>query len=256
MRGNRNNSSVCISLLVVLVCSTGCMRPTGTPEKDGKQVLTAKYARAPLEIDGKLDDPAWKEAAPYPLAVSKDKETPDAALVEGGEVRLAWDDDYLYVGVWFDDSDIVAEGKEDNMRHFRKGDVLEVFLKPDESNWYWELYATPLSKKSTLFFPGGGRLGLESPMAYRCDLRVGAFCDGSVNHWQDTDRGWSAEMAVPVKALTSLGNALGPGSKWRILIGRYNYSAYLPRKELSMTPQLPWTDFHLREDYGRMEFVK
>ena len=39
---------------------------------------------------------------------------------------------------------------------------------------------------------------------------------------------------------------------WRILVGRYNYSATLPAIEYSAFPQLPVTNFHLRERYAEL----
>ncbi len=136
------------------------------------------------------------------------------------------------------------------------GDLVELFLKPEDYTWYWELYATPTSKKTSFWYPGRGRVGLESGFQYECGLQVAAENNGTVNKWEDRDRYWTAEMAMPIRDLTSRGETFRPGSKWWILIGRYNYSRYLPRREFSMFPQLSQTDFHLCEEYGILELVK
>lgn len=259
------NSIIVIGIVATLACVL--VRCRAVPPETAQPLvrITTKYTPTPVKIDGKLDDEAWESAAVYSMAVSKDystkystplKETMGTTMREGGEVRLSWDDDYLYAGVWFEDSDIVAEGKEDQMHHYNMGDVLEVFLKPEDKTWYWELYATPHGKKTHFFFPGRGRLGLPSAADYQCDLRVGAQCEGTLNKWEDRDNGWSAEMAVPVKALTARGEAWGVGSQWRLLVARYNYSRHLPMKELTAVPQLTMPNHHLLEDYAVIEFVK
>ncbi|MDD5708036.1 MAG: hypothetical protein PHR35_19125, partial [Kiritimatiellae bacterium] len=76
----------------------------------------------------------------------------------------------------------------------------------------------------------------------------------TLNDWPDMDRGWTAEMAVPVRHLTARGEKWGPGSRWRIMVSRYNYSRYLRNRELSMCPPLPFSNYHLIEHYGRLVF--
>jgi hypothetical protein len=176
-------------------------------------------------------------------------------LAEKGFVKFLWNDDYLYMGVEFEDSDVVAEGEEDGLHHYLMGDLAELFLWPEEQTWYWEMYVTPAGKQTTFFFPGPGRQGLPSSFKSGFRLKVAARVDGTLNNWHDRDRKWVGEMAVPVKELTARGEKWGPGSAWRVLVGRYNYSRYLPAVENSSMPQLPSGSFHLRNDYGRLVFV-
>ncbi len=216
--------------------------------------MVAKYTASPIKIDGKLDDAAWKTARVYKTSLSQDLAEAGKQLREGGEVRLAWDDQYFYVGVKFTDSDIVAEGLEDQMHHYQLGDVCELFLKPNDQTWYWEMYGTPLSKKTTFWFPGRGRLGLKSGYDGKSGLTVAAEVCGTLNNWQDRDQYWTVELAVPIKDLTARGEKFGPGSDWRILVARYNYSRYLSTEgpELSMTPRLSRSSYHLLEDYAKL----
>jgi len=218
--------------------------------------MTAVYTSEPVKIDGNLDDPAWQTARVYPLCISQDKVELEKVLAEPGEARVAWDDKYLYVGVRFHDSDIAAEGEEDQLHHYKMGDLVELFLKPENSTWYWELYATPRGKRTSFWFPGRGRLGLESGFQYSCGLRVAARCEGTLNNWKDRDTACTAEMAMPLTDLTAHGDRFCPGAEWRILVSRYNYSRYLPWKELSMTPQLSRSSYHLYEEYAVLELVR
>ena len=230
----------------------GCIAAPSAKQPFTPATVTAAYTPEPVKIDGALDDQVWRTASVYQLFPAKG----EAPVTEPGDVQLAWDEKFFYVAVRFHDSDIVAEGKEDQLQHHRMGDLVELFLKPKGRTWYWELYATPSGRKSSFWSPGRGRLGLASGRRYQCGLQVAVGNNGTLNNWKDKDRYWTAEMAMPVEDLTARGDTFEPGSDWRILIGRYNYSRYLPRKELSMCPQLSRTDFHLHEEYGILELVQ
>jgi hypothetical protein len=216
--------------------------------------MVAQYTSTPIKLDGSLDDPAWQSAEVYPMYLPGDMTKQDYEPVESGEVRLAWDDNYFYVGVKYYDSDIVAEGKKDQLPHYQLGDLCEVFLKNDSFTWYWELYGTPLGKKTNYFFPGWGRLGLPSMSDYKSGLKVAAQVKGTVNNWKDKDESYTVELAMPIKDLTALGGAFAPGEPWRILVARYNYSRYIKKQgpELSTSPNLSAANYHLIKEYARL----
>ena len=245
--------------LAALTFVAGCAAPRpepppapATPEAPPRATIIARRAPLTVRVDGRLDDAAWMRAEAYPFTLSRKALGSGRALQEHGEVMVAWDREYLYVAVRFQDSDLVAEGADDQIRHYRLGDVNELFLKPEDQTWYWELYVTPAGKKSHWFMPGRGRLGLESNWDYQCGMRVAAQCDGTLNNWRDRDKGWTAEMAMPVKDLTARGEAFGPGARWLILLGRYNYSRYLSHKEVSQAPQMSRGNHHRIEEYATL----
>ena len=221
-----------------------------------RAVMLVPRTTSPILIDGRLDEPVWQQATAYPLSTSRDKMAAGFQIQESGSVRLAWDDKALYVAVEFEDSDIVAEGQQDQLHHYELGDVAEVFLRPVGSTWYWELYATPHGHKTEFFFPGRGRLPLPSCFGNQNqrNMRVAATNRGSINDWTDRDHSWSAEFAVPIADLTEYGNKIGPQSQWHALVARYNYSRYLDRREHSSAPTLSELDYHRLEDYAVLKF--
>ncbi len=231
-----------------------------TEDKASRPVMTAIYTSQPVKIDGILNDPVWRKAPSYALCLADDAAHPDGTTtpIEKGEARLAWDEKNLYVAIRYEDSDIVAENDKDQAEHYLTGDLGEVFLKPEANTWYWELYVTPHSHKSTFWFPGRGRMGLPSNFNYKMELHVAGKCYGTLNKWEDRDQEWTGEMAIPIKELTRHGDSFGPGSKWTILVARYNYSRYLPTKgpELTMTPKLPETSYHYPAGYAKLELKR
>jgi hypothetical protein len=219
--------------------------------------MSAKYTQKKVKIDGKLNDTAWKNAKTYQLQLSKEDKLNGQILRQGGTVRAAWDKKYFYLAAEFTDSDVIAEGKKNQMHHYKYGDLCELFLKSAKSPHYWELYATPLNKKTTFFFPSKGYLGLQSCFEnYIFDLKVASKVYGTVNNYNDKDEKWTAEMAVPIKELERFGDKFQTDSNWRILIGRYNYSLDLIPKELTMYPSLSVTNFHTLNEYAVLKLEK
>ena len=246
--------------LVSVLFFAGCMEKMKAVDSGlccGPEMV-AYYTETPVNIDGKLDDAIWQSAKTetYYMYLSADKEK-DAVLAEGGKIRIAWDDKYFYLACEFTDSDVVAEGDKDQLHHYQLGDLCELFLKPADKSWYWEIYMTPRNNKSVFFFPSKGYLGLPSCFEdYIFDFKVAAQVDGTLNNWHDKDKGWTGEMAIPIKELTARGETFGPDSRWRIFVGRYNYSVYFTAQELSMSPQLSKTNYHLIDEYASLILKK
>ncbi|MDY6913307.1 MAG: carbohydrate-binding family 9-like protein [Planctomycetota bacterium] len=247
-------TTVCVLLLCGSCCKHEC---PGRPDSASPITMVAGYTDTPVKVDGKLDDPAWEKAVVYKMNLPADHAAKGRKLQAGGEVRLAWDDRYFYVAVVFQDYDIVAEGDADQLHHYRLGDLCELFLKPNDQTWYWELYVTPRGKKSSFWFPGRGR-GLPSCFKYKCGLKVAARCDGTLNDWRDKDKGWTGEMAMPISNLTARGEKFGPDADWRILVARYNYDRYSAYggPELSATSPLSIASYHLLEEYAILKLQK
>ena len=247
---NRVSISAVFALCAVLAVG-GCAKRLSRPSAASLGTMQARYTTEPVNIDGVLDDQAWKTAPAYRMSLGEDRMAKGQRLAERGEVRLVWDDRNFYVGIRFRDRDIVAEADVDQISHYERGDLVEVFLKPRNQTWYWELYATPRSQKTSLWFPKTGTLTIR-----RCGLRVAARCQGTLNESHDKDRSWTAEVAMPLRDLVTADQSFGPGTQWSILVSRYNHRRGLKDPELSMVPQLSKTNYHLIEEYAVLELTR
>lgn len=244
---------IVISLFLLSMCLVmGCSSPIS---------MIAKYTSEPVVIDGKLDDSAWLNANVYTMNLARDKQAMGHTLREDGQVMVTWDDDYFYLGIKFQDSDITATGDKDQMHHYRFGDLCELFMKPAAEDNYVELYVTPRGKKTSFYVPYSNYNRPSRIVDLLSGLEVAAYVGGgTLNKRDDRDSWWSAEMAMPVKDMEKLGGDVKAGSKWRILVARYNYSKlftdYDKEIEFSMVTELSDTSYHLVSEYAWLSLEK
>ena len=243
---------------------SGCCLPREYGTAEIKAVYTPK---APV-LDGKLSEEAWLKAPAYHLEFSqKRKEDFHPSLrdfykngpVDKGFFKLLWNEKYLYIAACFKDQDLVAEGTADQQSHCRFGDLLEIFLKPENDPRYRELYVTPKNHRTVFFYHGRGRHGLPSTLPAEMPLkkyRSAVRLTGTLNQPDDKDIMWCIETAIPLDELAGKNVKLAPGIPWRILLARYNFTKYAPQQELTTSPAMSKTDFHLHEEYGRLRLVR
>lgn len=251
--------------LSALAFMTGC----ATCEKtEAAKPVIAVYSAEPVRMDGKLDEGIWKKAPAYPMIPAKtawDNSPPDCKAfyakkpIEYGEYKAVWTDQYLYIGLRFNDTDIVAEGKEDQEHHYSVGDTGEIFLKPANASYYWELYVTPTNKKTSFFYQGRGHLGLPSGFAKEATLpgmKTAVYVSGTLNRSADTDQYWSAEVAIPISEINQKGVLLKPGVPWKIFFTKVNFTCKRPGREMGSYPQQERCNYHIYEDYADLILQK
>jgi hypothetical protein len=242
-----------LSLLVAAGCAVQeeeAAREAGPP---AVRAAECRWASRPIKIDGKIDDVAWDRAQVIKdFAVFWQKRRARTATT----ARLLWNDRHLYFMADMEDTDLYADVTEHNGITW-ENDVFEIFLKPAENRLaYYEFQVNAANTQLELFFPSRGsggyrrfaaqtRLGMESAVRLR----------GTLNKWDDTDKGWTVEGRIPWTAFKATGGKPRPGDKWRFALCRYDYCKDFDRPELSSTAPLTRPDFHRYEDYGVLTFV-
>jgi hypothetical protein len=175
--------------------STGATEPVFVPIRDldaaPRPTASIRRAPGPIEVDGVLDEPAWREAEVISEFIQQ-QPNPGHRVSERTEVRLLYDDDHLYVGVELFDSDpsgIIIPSLERDP-NTRDGDAFGIILD------------TFLDRSSAFAFyvnPGGavrdGQVsddGRNANFAWDGELEVRT----RVHEW-----GWTVEMAIPWRTL-------------------------------------------------------
>ena len=98
--GLMSNSRCCYASIAIFLVF--CSALTSLVAQDQK-TITALYIDGPIAIDGNLDEPEWDLAQPGGDFIQNEPRTGEPAT-EPTEVRLLYDDDNLYIGVYCFDS--------------------------------------------------------------------------------------------------------------------------------------------------------
>ena len=174
-----------------------------------------------IEIDGDLSDAAWQAIAPLELTVHTPRFRSEPT--EATTIRVAYDDDAIYVGAWMYDSEPDAIKVHSVARDVDNGgDFLNLVIDAFNDNQNAVVFGTT---------PSGNRLDFqlqndaEGPNAGSPSWN--AFWDVAVSR---DDRGWFAEMRVPFSSLRfeQSGDRVVMGLSVNRLIGRKNERQTFP----------------------------
>ena len=227
-----------------------------------QDIVAAPAAAEQIRIDGEISPGEWDDAQEYNLARAKDwgyekllprqRKREDTTPFERGFFKVKYDADFLYVLAVLDDEDIVQTSREDQALSFETGDMIEVFLKPEDKCAVWELYGTPWNNVTTLFYPWPGHT-FRSQQKFVPGIRAAALARPAEDPEKDKS-GWTIEMAIPRALIERTGGTFAPDQEWRILLCRYNYGKNLPFRQISSTPRLPRTNHMLTDYYAKLKF--
>lgn len=221
------------------------------PEPPVTRDAVCNWATTAPEIDGKIDDPAWKSAAPIErFAAFWDKRTAGSKT----KALLLWDDQALYFAGTMSDSEIKAFGSKRNDKLWF-GDVFELFLKPAEARpEYYEFQVNPKSVILELAFPKRGfdfeTLAAKPPLGFTAAAAV----NGTLDEPGDKDESWTVEGKIPWTVFESTGGRPKSESVWRFAICRYDYGAEGTEPLTISSAPLTKPSFHRYEDYGKLTF--
>ena len=160
------------------------------------KVITAVRIQHPPEIDGKLDDPCWRLAVPTSGFIQMDPDEGKPAT-EQTIVRVLYDDYNLYLGIECLDSrpDKIVTRLVPRESDFYPNDLISIVLDAfhDHQNCYGFQINPRGVQRDFRSFDDGGRAGW-----WKIDLAWDGLW------WSEaevTDKGWSAEIAIPFKTL-------------------------------------------------------
>jgi hypothetical protein len=219
-------------------------------------------ATGKITIDGKLDEPDWQRAAKIVLVTCPGNgETKTATFA-----KLLYDDDNLYFAAEVEDHDLVGSAQGHNAP-WGEDDVTELFVKPDTEApgyWqtgFWEFHAMPQGATRDYLWPRqpstkpeGSYPAAVAQMA-NSGMKAAVIAEGTLNNWQDYDKGYTVEMAIPLTAFSRLAPKPKAGDRWRFMVARYDYSAYNPDLlEHSCSAYLPELNFSTYQFYPHMVF--
>ena len=263
----------------VLGLTMGCQTrawPESELQVDGRQKHTAHRVTIPPLIDGRLDEPAWKDAASTSAFVSivgPEKGAPEHTA----HAKILWDDTHVYFAAEIEEPHLWGTLTERDSIIFRNN-AFEVFLDPDrDRNNYFEFEINSLGTFWDLLmdkpYSDGGSAdnGFDTP-----GLVSAVHLNGTLNDPSDVDQGWTVEVAIPFTAMVDMrGTAKPPtsGDVWWVNFSRVQWrldvtkdgKGYAKRKgdDGSELPEQYWVwspigvrNMHKPERWGLVMFAQ
>ena len=186
--GRRLGLFVCGLLFPALAAADGALQ---LQSPDGRRQVGAVEARAPMTIDGALDEEAWRTAQPADAFVQAEPHEGEPAS-ELTEVRIAYDRDALYIGVVCHDTPPAVLVVNDIRKDFGTGEqdsfelILDTFA--DRRNGF-VFVVNPAGAKSDTQIANEGR---------DVNTNWDAVWDVATTR---SENGWTAEIRIPFKTL-------------------------------------------------------
>lgn len=260
------------TLLGAAVVLTGGPSPAApqarpVPEYRPPKGYVCVRASGPITIDGKLDEPAWREA-PW---------TDDFVDIEGDRrpkprfrtrARMLWDDQYFYVAAELEEPHVWGTLTQHDAVIFHDNDF-EVFIDPDgDSHEYYEFEINALNTGWDLLLPRPYKDGGSALNSWEIPgLKTAIHIDGTLNDPRDRDRGWTVEIAFPWKVLGELAHRPAPprdGDQWRVNFSRVEWEHRIAEGKYQKVPgkredNWVWSpqgviDMHRPETWGLVQF--
>lgn len=229
--------SLVLTILVLAGCN-GADGPrldtgrSGLPVVEARDAMELNYkiARAgePIEVDGVAAEEAWYDAMVatgfvYPWHTGNHPTT---------RAMLLWDERNLYVVFRAADTDVQADIEKRMGKVWEDGRVmLYIDATPDDDRYY----ALEINPKGTLLSfdadlsKATAAEKFDSRRWNTEDIRIATRIDGTVNAPDNTDTGYTVEMAIPWSVLERVKpEDIKPGMALRIGLFRINETAGVP----------------------------
>ncbi|HMQ46558.1 MAG TPA: carbohydrate-binding family 9-like protein [Saprospiraceae bacterium] len=233
----------------------------------------------PIDIDGKMDDPAWENA----------DWTADFVDIEGHlkpkpsyrtRAKMLWDSQYFYFAAILEEPQLWATLQERDAVMYQNDDF-EIFIDPDgDGQLYYEFEMNAHNAIWDLFMIKPYRVDDGQPK-YLTNwdikgIQTAVHLEGTLNNPEDEDRYWSVEIAMPWKALKEMSPKTCPpteGDQWRVNFSRVDWHLDIVdghyRKKLDPKtgkeqawPEENWVwspsgrvDMHQVETWGYVQFT-
>jgi hypothetical protein len=203
-----------------------------------------------ITIDGKASETIWNQITPTWFTAHDEQ-----PLKAKSWFKATWDNNYLYVLCWLEETNIQAEmtNRDDHIWH---EEVMEIFIDADNNpKTYFEFEWNALNTLLDLYVlnPNCTRDVIRQWWSWDCEgIKSQVHLKGTLGDSNDTDEGWFLEVAIPFSQIQTAEN-IPPkkGDVWKFDLtrrdgtqknGNLQKSSWLP----------PSTHFPL--SYGKLIF--
>ncbi|AKT36200.1 carbohydrate-binding family 9-like protein [Chondromyces crocatus] len=213
-----------------------------------------------ITIDGRLDEPAWRDARKTTPFVDPHAGRPNPRIPAQGHARLRWDDTHLYVAFEVQDAHVTggfpADAKDP---HLWERDTVEIMIDPDGDGDNKDYYEIQISPQNLVFdsqfddynAPRGGPDGPFGHEAWSANLESAVVVHGTLDDDTDRDEGYTVEARIPWASFQKAQRSPpAPGDTWRM-----NFYAMQRNGGTAWSPLYGEGNFHRAKRFGRVKFA-
>lgn len=242
---------------------------SSTTAQDIPEKYVAYKSPQAINVDGVDDELSWQNA-PWSRDFIDIEGQKDPEYTT--QMKMIWDEQYLYFFAKMEEPNVWGTLKQRDTVIFYNNDF-EIFIDPDGDthnymefemnvlNTVWDLFLTKPYRNSGRVLDSWDISGLKTAIQVQ----------GSLNKFDDTDKGWSVEIAMPWSVLTEANskNGIPVNEFWRINFSRVNWQFelnnghYSRKKNLdgNFLPEYNWVwspqgviNMHEPEHWGYVYF--
>jgi len=249
-----------LTLLVIIILWNISQHLRAESEAEKEFPLPTFVCKKPVDtikIDGLLTETSWSKAAPLELKLASGEPTSLSTTA-----KILWDEINLYISFVSEDPDIWANVTERDDLRLCTEEVVEVFIDPDgDGRNYVELEVSPRNVILDLFIPAPELLKEEKKWKLWNiqKLQSAVQIEGTLNDLLNSDKEWSAEIAIPLTNFAGTAGAPSippkPGEIWRMNFYRIERPFGKPELFMSWSPTLEG-GAHTPPRFGKIIFSK
>lgn len=225
---------------------------SGKEQAEKKKIIARKVKNGAIKIDGKMDEKEWKDAA----STGDFVRTMDGLMPgdQKTQAKVLWDDKNLYVAFNCDDKDVwTTMDKHDDKLWTQE--AVEIFIDADgDGKTYVELQVNPRNATFDSYLAEYRK----NQNDWTSKMKTAVKVDGTLDKRDDTDKGWTVEMAIPLedamgKEKTMKNVPPKVGTEWRVNMFRLDMPAGHPQMGTGWSPPMVG-DFHALDRFGVLVF--
>jgi len=195
------------------------------------QTHDIRRANEPMTIDGELLEADWARADVISIQSEIRGEGFEPPQLKT-EVRMLWDDNFLYLFAIVYEPHIVATLKKRDDIIYHDNDF-EIFIDTDrDGKRYFEVEVNAYNTVMDLYMDKPYKEGGNALLTYDVPLESAVKIAGSVNDGSDIDEYWAVEMKIPKSHVVDNGESpvIRDGETWLMNFSRVQW-------------QFEWRDF-------------
>lgn len=226
-----------------------------------------RRAYKPVEVNGRIDDPAWAAAAWTDAFVDIEGDKKPLPRFHT-QAKMLWDDNYFYIAATMEEPHVWGTLTLHDSVIFHDNDF-EVFIDPDgDGARYFEFEVNALNTTWDLYLDKTYRNGGSADNSWESYASSAVHVAGTINDPTDIDTGWRVEIAFPWHCFREQGGMPTPphgGDTWRVNFSRVEWQVDIVDGKYVKKPGMRednwvWSpqgiiDMHLPEHWGFVTFV-